>query len=56
MSSVHKFTAITLPIQTSLDAISGKLECGQSCLIILNIYRPPGPATAFFSVLQDILS
>ena len=24
--------------------------------IILNIYRPPGPATTFFSELQDILS
>ena len=33
-----------------------KLECGQSCLIILNIYRSPGPATAFFGELQDILS
>ena len=32
------------------------LLCGQSCLIIRNIYRPPGPATAFFSELQDILS
>ena len=56
VSSAHKFTAISLPTQTSFEAISGKLECGQSCLIILNIYRPPGPATAFFSELQDILS
>ena len=56
VSSAHKFTAISLPTQTSFEAISDKLECGQSCLIILNIYRPPGPATAFFSELQDILS
>ena len=56
MSSAHKLTAISLPTQTSFEAISGKLECGQSCLIILNIYHPPGPATAFFSELQDILS
>ena len=56
MSSAHTFTAISLPTQTSFEAISGKLECGQSCLIILNIYRPPGPATAFISELQDILS
>ena len=55
MSSAHKFTAISLPTQTSFEAISGKLECSQSCLI-LNIYRSPGPATAFFSELQDILS
>ena len=55
-TSAHKFTAISLPAQTSFEAISSKLECGQSCLIILNIYRPPGPATAFFSELQDILS
>ena len=56
MSSAHKFTAISLSTFTSFEAISGKLECGQSCLIILKIYRPPGPATAFFSELQDILS
>ena len=56
VSSAHTFTAISLPTQTSFEAISGKLECGQSCLIILNIYRPPGPATAFISELQDILS
>ena len=49
VSSAHKFTAISLPTETSFEAISGKLECGQSCLIILNIYRPPGPATAFFN-------
>ena len=30
MSSVHKFTAISLPTQTSFEDISGKLECGQS--------------------------
>ena len=51
VSSTHKFTAISLPTQTSFEAILGKLEWGQSCLIILNIYRPPGPATAFFSEL-----
>ena len=56
VSSAHKFTAISLPAQASFEAISRKLECGQSCLIILNIYRPPGPATAFFIELQDILS
>ena len=56
VSSAHKFTAISLPTQSSFEAISGKLKCGQSCLIILNIYRSPGPATAFFSGLQDILS
>ena len=56
VSSTHKFMAISLPTQTSFEAISGKLECGQSCLIILNIYRPPDPVTAFFSELQDILS
>ena len=56
VSSAHKFTAIRPPTQRSLEAISGKLECGQSCVIILNIYRPPGPVTAFFSELQYILS
>ena len=56
VSSAHKFTAISLPTQTSFEAISGKIECGQSCLIILNIYRPPGPDITFFSELQDILS
>ena len=55
MSSAHKFMAISLSTKNNFEAISGKLECGQSCLIILNIYRPPGPATAFFSELQYIL-
>ena len=53
---ICEFTAISLPTQTSFESISGKLECGQSCLIILYICRPPGPASAFFSELQDILS
>ena len=56
VSSALKFTVNSLPTQTSFESISGKLECGQSCLIILNIYRPSGFATAFFSELQDILS
>ena len=29
---------------------------GSLSIYILNTYRPPGPATAFFSELQDILS
>ena len=56
VSSTHKFMAISLPTLTSFEAILGKLECGQSCRIILNIYRPPGPDIAFFSELRDILS
>ena len=52
----HKFTSISLPTQSSYEYISGTLECGQSCLNVLNIYRPPGPLTIFFSELQDILS
>ena len=28
VSSTHKFTAISLPTQTSFEAILGKLECG----------------------------
>ena len=55
VSSAHKFLAFSLPTQTSFEAISGKLECDQLCLIILHVYRPPGPVT-FFSELQDILS
>ena len=56
VSSADKFTAISLLTQTSFQAIFGKLECGQSCLNILNIYRPPGPATTFFGELQYILA
>ena len=56
VSSANKFRAISLPTQTSLESISGKLECSQSsCLTIPNIYSPPGPTTTFFSDLQDIL-
>ena len=54
-SSAHKSSKISLPAQTSVEAISGKFECGQSSLIVLNIYCPPGPAITFFSELQDIL-
>ena len=56
VSSVYKFSTISLPTRTSFEAMSGKLECGQSCFIIINIYRPPGPATTLFSELQDKLS
>ena len=36
--------------------MSGKIECGQSCLDIVNKYCPPGPTSSFFSQFQDILS
>ena len=52
----HKFTSNSLPTQISFESISGTLECGQSCLNVLNIYRPPGLSTIFFCDLQDILS
>ena len=53
----RRFEAISLPIHRgSLEAISGKIECGHSRLIILNIYRTPSPTTTFVSELQDILS
>ena len=44
------YSYLKLPVFKCLE-----FECGQSCLIILNIYRPPGPAITFFSELQDIL-
>ena len=53
---ICKFTSTSLPTQTSFDSLSGKIEFGQSCLNILNIYCGPGPATTFFSEFQDILS
>ena len=40
ISSAHKFTVISLPTQATFESIYGKLEFGQSCLIILNIYHP----------------
>ena len=55
VSLAHKFSTISLPAQTSFEDISAKLKCGQSYLIALSIYRPPGPATTLFSELQDIL-
>ena len=45
-------TCLTL---SSFECISSILECGRACLNILNIYRPPGPASSFFSELQDLL-
>ena len=47
---------ICLLTQTSFESTPGKLECGQLCFTILNIYRPSGPTTTFFSELQDTLS
>ena len=55
VSNAFKFTPISLPSQSSFECISGKLKCGWACLNILNIYRPPGPASSFFSELQDLL-
>ena len=48
VSSAHKFTAISLPTQTSVEAISGKLECGQPCLIILKYLSPTWSCYCFF--------
>lgn len=56
VSSAHKFTPITLPAHTSFESISGKVEFGQLCLNVLNIYRQPGPTGVFLSEFQDILS
>ena len=54
--SAHNFTLTSLPSQRRFESISGKIECGQLCINILNIYRSRGPATTFFSEFQDILS
>ena len=55
VSNVFKLTPISLPSQSSFEFLSGKLKCGRACLNILNIYRPPGPASSFFGELQDLL-
>ena len=55
VSNAFKFTPNNLPSLFSFECISGKLECGRACLNILNIYRPPDPASSFFSELQDLL-
>ena len=55
VSNAFKFTPINLPSLSSFECISGKLACRRACLNILNIYRPPGPASSFFSELQDLL-
>ena len=55
ISSTHKFKAISLPTRTSFESVSGKPECGQSCLIVFNVYHLPGPTTTVFSELQYIL-
>ena len=51
VSNAFKFTPINLPSQSSFECISGKLKSGWACFNILNIYRPPGPASSFFSEL-----
>ena len=55
VSNAFKFTPINVPSLSSFECISGKFECGRTYLNILNIYRPPGPASSFFSELQDLL-
>ena len=56
VSNAFKFPPINLlPSQSSFECISGKLKCGRACLNILNIYRPPRPASSFFNELQDLL-
>ena len=55
ISKAFKFTPINLPSQSNFECISGKHKCGRACLNMLNIYRPPGPASSFFSELQDLL-
>ena len=56
ISVAHKFNSISMPTQSSFESIYGTLEYGQSCLNVLNIYRPSGPSTIFVSELQDIMS
>ena len=53
VSNANKFTPINPRSLSSFECISGKPECGRACLNTLNIYRPPGPASSFFSELQD---
>ena len=55
VSNAFKFTPINLPSLSSFECISGKLKCGRTCFNLLNIYPPHGPASSFFSELQDLL-
>ena len=55
VANAFKFTPINLPSQSSLECISDKHKCGRACLNVLNIYRPLGPASSFFSELQNLL-
>ena len=47
--SAHRFTAISPLTQTSFEAIYGKSECGQSCLINFHIYIPNGATATVFN-------
>ena len=44
-----------LPSESSFECISRKRICDRACLNLLNIYRPPSPASSFFSELHDLL-
>ena len=48
VSSANKVSAISLPTQTSFEAISDKLQCGHSCLIILRNQSPPTRSCYYF--------
>lgn len=46
---------VTLPCFTTFECLAFKLT-GTSPVLVLNIYRPPKPASEFFSELTDLLT
>ena len=59
VSSLFKFEPISIPAQSSFEALCGRVSNGKVCFNILNIYRPgTGPNKSvplFFEELQDVL-
>ncbi len=56
VSTALKFSPISLPSQSSFEAICGSISNGNICFNILNIYRPPGSNSAFLDQFQETLS
>jgi hypothetical protein len=56
ISDALSFKPVSIPAQSSFEAIAGTVISGKSRFMLLNIYRPPGPDSIFLCELEEILS
>jgi hypothetical protein len=56
VSDSLSFTPISIPVQSSFEAICGTIKSGKSRFTLFNLYRPPGSDKVFSNEIQEILS